>query len=140
MEFFKWKDSFSIGINELDRQHQSFLDCLNDCHSMVGNNKLASAYPALIQRLRKYATEHFRFEEALMRKFGYKELERQEKQHLYFVAQISELEAAQAKGNDTSVQSVMSFLRDWFLEHILTQDKAFASYVRAAKRKLASGR
>ncbi len=134
MEFFKWKDSFSVGINELDRQHQSFLEGLNDCFSKASDNKQARVDASLIERLKAYATEHFRFEEALMRKLEYKDLQHQKGQHEFFVSQIAELEKAHSAGSGTSIQSVLSFLRDWFLEHILSEDKKFAAYVASAKK------
>lgn len=31
MEFFQCKDSYNIGLEELDRQHRSFLQMVNTC-------------------------------------------------------------------------------------------------------------
>ena len=132
MDFFIWKDSFCIGIKDLDRQHRSFLECLNDCHTQVSNDKRAGIDAALLARLTAYASEHFHLEEEMMRRFGYTGIETQEKQHRYFVSQIAELETALAQGTATNAQSVLTFLRDWFLEHVLSQDKKFAGFVLAA--------
>ena len=132
MDFFIWKDSFSIGIKDLDQQHRSLLECLNDCHRQVSNDKRAGIDAALLARLTAYAAEHFRLEEEMMRLAGYTGIETQEKQHRYFVSQIAELETALAQGTPTSAQSVLTFLRDWFLEHVLSLDKKFAAFALAA--------
>ncbi len=134
MEFFTWKDSFCIGIEELDRQHRSFLECLNDCHTQVSNDERAGIDPELLARLKAYAVQHFQAEEELMRFFGYTEMGSQKRQHEYFVSQIAALEAAHAKGVAGEARSVLTFLRDWFLEHVLTLDKKFAADVAAAKK------
>ena len=130
MDFFKWKDSFSIGIEEIDQQHMSFLEYLNECHLKVSGTKGAEIGQSLIDALKVYAAEHFRFEEALMQAKGYPKLETQERQHKYFESQIAELETAKDEGSERTVESLLAFLRDWFLNHILEEDKDFASYVK----------
>ena len=130
MDSFKWKDGFNIGITEIDEQHRSFLDCLNDCYSQISSEKRTSIDQSLIDRLSAYAAMHFRFEESLMEAKGYPEIAQQRKMHKYFESQVAELEASLSKQGGRSMESVLSFLRDWFLNHIIEQDKKFASYVR----------
>jgi hemerythrin-like metal-binding protein len=139
MAFFTWKNSFCIGIKELDEQHRSLLECLNDCHTQVSNDKRAVIDADLLTRLKAYAAEHFHVEEETMRLFGYTGMGPQEQQHRYFMSQIAELETALAQDRATSVQSVLAFLRDWFLEHILSQDKKFAADVLAMKEDKGDG-
>jgi hemerythrin len=43
-----------------------------------------------------------------------------------------EFEAEHAAGNDESIESVFTFLRDWFLNHILEEDKKIASFIKPA--------
>jgi hemerythrin len=134
VDFFVWKDSFCIGIEELDRQHRSFLYYLNDCYWQASKDSRARVDATLLKRLRGYAAQHFRFEEGMMRQYGYSEMVAQERQHQYFVSQLDELEKAQAAGGKTTAQSVLTFLRDWFLEHVLTEDRKFAAVVAAARK------
>ncbi len=130
MDFFKWKESFSIGIDEIDQQHRLLLKYLNACHLQVFDGKRSEIDPSLIDELKAYAATHFRFEESLMRAGGYPKLGHQEQQHKYFESQITEFESACAGGTERTAQSVLAFLRDWFLDHILEQDKGFVSYVK----------
>jgi hemerythrin len=100
----------------------------------VSNDKGARLDPELLARLKEYATVHFPVEQEMMRLFGYTGLEAQVQHHRYFMSQIVELETVLARGSDASTQSVLTFLRDWFLEHILSEDKKFAAYVVAMKK------
>ena len=134
MALFTWKDSFCIGIGKLDEQHRSLLECLNDCHTLVSNDRRAGIDADLIARLKTYGAEHFCLEEEMMRLFGYAGMEAQQKQHRYFMSQVAELETALAQGNEVSAQSVLTFLKDWLLEHVLSEDKPFAARVLAAKK------
>jgi len=130
MDILKWKDSFNIGIEEIDQQHMLFLEYLNECHLMVYGSEREEIGLSLIDKLKAYASTHFRFEETMMQAYGYPKLERQERQHKYFELQITELETAHVGGSERTVESILAFLRDWLLNHILEEDKDFAPYVK----------
>ena len=130
VELFKWKESFNIGIEEIDRQHRSFLELLNDCYVKASGLGRSGIDPEMVAKLREYATSHFRFEEELMRFRSYPDMLSQQQQHRMFESMISEFEAEHAAGKDESVESVFTFLRDWFLNHILEEDKKIASFIK----------
>jgi hemerythrin len=130
VQFFKWKESFNVGIEEIDRQHRSFLELLNDCYVKASGLGRARIDPGMITKLREYATNHFRFEEEFMRFRSYPDMLTQEQQHRMFESMILEFEAEHAAGKDESIESVFEFLRDWFLNHILEEDKKIASFIK----------
>ena len=47
MAFFEWDDSFSVGVAELNRQHQRLIDLINELYEAMqqgqGRNTLTSA-------------------------------------------------------------------------------------------------
>ena len=130
VEFFKWKESFNVGIEEIDRQHRSFLELLNDCYVKSSGLGRSRIDPGMIAKLRDYATRHFRFEEEFMRFRSYPDMLSQEQQHRMFESLILKYEAGRAAGKDESIESVFTFLRDWFLNHILEEDKKIASFMK----------
>ena len=130
MDFYKWKDSFNIRIADIDQQHRSFLELLNACHRQISSGKRVGSDAKVFDRLKAYATTHFRFEESLMQSIGFPEIEQHKKQHTYFESQVVELETAHYEGNDRTTESLLSFLINWFLKHILEQDKNYAPYVK----------
>jgi len=131
MEFFTWKESFKVGIDELDRQHRTFLDYLNECYEHVSAH--AGLDPDMIEKLKRYAAVHFKREEELLRFSSYSDMESQEKQHIYFESKIRELEAALKTGKSKSIESVFEFMRDWFLNHILQEDKKFVKLIKQGR-------
>ena len=130
MEFFQWKDSFNIGNVELDQQHRSFLELLNEYYDSTSGSTKDIIGDELIVRLKEYAAMHFRFEEGLMQSAGYKDIEQQRKQHRYFESLVSDLESAHARGRDETLKSALSFLKDWFLSHILEEDRKFVHHLK----------
>lgn len=130
MTLFEWKDSFNIGIDEIDQQHRLLLKYLNDCYLQVSADKRSEIDRVLLDKLKTYAATHFRLEESLMRAGGYPKLDQHEQQHKFFESQISKFEKACAEGTGGSAESVLVFLKDWVLVHILEQDKGYVSYVK----------
>jgi hemerythrin-like metal-binding protein len=133
MNFFTWKDSFAIGNEEIDKQHKGFLEYLNECYLQTSRNSSAGIDRQLSEKLREYASTHFRFEEALFQANGYPDLEHHVKKHRYFESQVAELDAKKAGEKTRTTESLFVFLRDWFLCHILEDDKKFISFIRQGK-------
>lgn len=50
-------------------------------------------------------------------------------QHRYFESQVTELGEAVNKGIREKVESVIVFMRDWLINHILEEDKKYALYL-----------
>lgn len=129
MAFFKWKDSFNTGIDEIDQQHRSFLETLNEYYNLISIDKKAIINNELIGKLKAYVATHFKYEESMLQLINYKELEPHQKQHKYFESRILELDNAQVQQSTEKFNSVLSFLRDWFLNHILEEDRKYVSFV-----------
>jgi hemerythrin len=130
MAFFQWKDSFNIGNDEIDRQHRAFLEMLNEYYDSGSGTTKDNIDYRLIVRIKEYAAMHFRFEEQLMKAAGYTETEHQLKQHRYFESLVSELESNHRKGMTNDLKRVLSLLKDWFLRHILEEDRKFVSHIK----------
>ena len=131
MEFFKWKESFNIGVEEIDRQHRSFLEYLNTCYEhLLGEKRSGMLIIDLVSRLKAYAATHFRYEEELLHSRDYPQIKQHERQHRFFEAHVSELDAARSGGNGKTPEKILPFLRDWFLDHILQQDTKIVQYLK----------
>jgi len=133
MAFFVWKPQFSIGIKDVDRQHQGFLELLNEYHEQVIRHGFGGVSPEMLGRLKDYADTHFRDEEALMAFKGYGGLEEHRKQHDYFRSLLVDLEGGRLEGHAATVEGMLAFLRDWFLKHILEVDRQIADVLRTAR-------
>ena len=129
MKFFEWKDSFNIGNVELDRQHRSFLEMLNEYYDCTTGCTKDVIDDQLIMRIKDYAAMHFRFEEQLMKDAGYRETAHQQEQHRYFESLVSNLASHHEDGQSEDLKSILSMLKDWFLCHILEEDKKFVPHI-----------
>lgn len=127
---FKWDESFDLGHKEIDSDHRKFLELLHDCYldsCSFGNERVD---PLIIRKIKTYMARHFSYEEEVMRSCGYPDLERHAKLHRYFEEKVSELEMCKKIAGDHRTESMSSFLRDWFLKHVLEEDKKYALYLK----------
>ncbi|HXV21169.1 MAG TPA: bacteriohemerythrin [Desulfuromonadales bacterium] len=129
MEFFKWKHQFSVNIPEMDQQHQKFMALLNKVHLYSETQDRDPEFlTALFRELFAYVLTHFEEEETLLEQTGFPGLEVQKKQHQYFRDQLVNLREQHLKGNATAPLSVLIFMRDWFMNHVLEFDKKYGEY------------
>ena len=70
MAFFNWEDRFSVGIAEIDMQHQKLVQMLNELYDAMkagkGNDVLGKVLNGMIQ----YTASHFATEERYMKLHG----------------------------------------------------------------------
>ncbi|SRR6266567_4282095 len=124
--YFFWKDSFAVGIPEIDAQHERFFEIFNLLYATTVAGSGSTPVRAIYHDLNTLAALHFSAEEALLEGIGYPGLERHRGQHAEFMAQLARLPLLQ------QTQPVLSFLRSWLLEHILGMDKAWSIWMNAS--------
>jgi hemerythrin-like metal-binding protein len=126
---FKWKNDFSVGIKELDDQHKSFFDILNRLGEAAGGNKGMEIVGPVLQELNEYSRHHFTEEENWLKVIVYPGLQYQQKQHEFFISQVTDLQGRYTRGDANIPLSTVEFLRDWLLSHILETDKKYGTFM-----------
>ena len=129
MSFFEWSDRFSVNLEEMDRQHRKFFEMLNRLQEYNRRSERDPAFlDELFRDLAAYVLTHFADEEALLEQTGYGGLDLQKRQHAFFKEQLIELRKKHLAGERRLPESVLDFLRDWLLNHILEIDMKYADY------------
>lgn len=132
MAVFVWNEKFSVGMESMDDQHKHFLDLLNNLGDEIQRQNDEEMVHTAIISLFNYAMLHFRDEENILSKCGFPEIEQQRREHRFFVRQVKEMEESHQRGSRVFLGSVVSFLRDWFMHHIMIEDKEYAAYIRSS--------
>lgn len=142
MAEFVWKEIFNIGVDEIDSQHQSLLTLLNKCidEAQVVNQKPVlgeddvSDIHTLINELEAYANNHFKAEEKLMGSVNYPELKQQLERHKFLREQVEQLKKEVNNLNKGAINSMVGLLRDWYVQHIMDEDKRIGDYIRSIQK------
>ncbi len=128
--FIKWQDNYSVGHSILDNQHKFLLEIINDLYKSMISNNLEGNYGELVKELIKYTNVHFGFEEKLLEKIGFQEI----KDHLVYHAEMKKkigLLEVELKTLEEGCLELLTFLKNWWLDHILQQDMRYCTLVKA---------
>src|ERR1035437_6651732 len=123
---FPWRDEYSVRIPEIDSQHKVLIRLINDLHAAMLQGKGKDALSAIVNELVRYTESHFAFEESLLQKRNYSGLAAHRQVHRDLTRQVYELREKVQAGKLTITMEVMTFLKDWLANHILSQDQAYA--------------
>jgi len=124
-----WKSEYSIGIDFVDEQHKYLINLINRIDVAIEeNNSIAIVETVLDMKL--YAEIHFTEEEALMRKAGYPALDPHAKLHQSFITKTDLFLDDLERSPLAATVEISTYLMNWWLQHIQTVDKHYASFIR----------
>jgi hemerythrin len=128
MPLIKWIPEMSVGVAELDEQHQGLVALLNRLHEKMMSGQGLAVLDAVLGELLRYAEVHFAAEERLFEQHGYPEALAHQAEHHAFTARVRELQAEVAAGKRFVSLPTLNFLRDWLADHVMRVDMAYKSF------------
>lgn len=122
-----WKQTFSVGIPEIDAEHQILVRCITILEDVADEKQSWIEVHSALDQLSNYADTHFKVEEALMQICQYPSLEEHIAEHRYFCEHIDDLKR---KALSVNVREPMNdFLRTWLANHIMGRDRHYAEWI-----------
>jgi hemerythrin len=122
-----WDKKFELNIKEIDQQHKKFIDMINVLYDACVCKVPDDVLEQTITDMSDYAFVHFRNEEKYFEKIRYKEAPSHIAEHLIFMENIGKIQE-QYRQNDFALPAqVLTFLREWFTNHILNSDKKYVA-------------
>lgn len=129
MALINWDSSFSLGIQEIDRQHQKLVNMINELNDAMSQGKSKEVLGKIINELVSYTRVHFDTEEKYFEQYGYEEKEPHKTEHEKFVQTIREFANDFKQGKVGLSIKLMSFLSDWLTKHIKGTDKKYSEFL-----------
>lgn len=127
MAIIKWTESLSVGVAEIDEQHQNLINLINSLHDAMLKRQGKEVLADILDKLAAYTVYHFSTEEKFMEQCNYQGLYYHKKEHEKFVDKIdSFIRDYQADKLGLTIE-LMAFLKDWISNHILVTDKKYAA-------------
>lgn len=129
MAYMDWKEDYSVGNALIDKQHQALFALVNEVADKVKAGNMPEII-GVIKRLATYTVEHFKDEEAIMKKAGYASFEDHQMIHAELVEKVLDLQAKLEKKQPVSMVGIIRFLSDWLKDHILQDDMAYKAAIK----------
>ena len=130
---YLWLPEYSVGIALLDDQHKRLLQLCERIASCT-IHPTAEGYELLryiLKDMAKYAQEHFRSEEQVLRDMHYPALEMHLAEHRLYEQKLSEF-LASLSAEQVEAPQLASFLGRWWVWHILHSDMGYAEHGKLA--------
>lgn len=129
MDLFEWNDRFKLGHERIDADHMKLVALINELTEAMIRREGKEVCGLVLDELVNYFKTHFAMEERLMATHGYPQTAAHKAEHAKFVSEILDSKARFDAGSVTLTVSLLNFLREWLVAHILSTDKALVAAI-----------
>jgi len=129
MALLVWNDSYSVKVRRFDDQHKKLIDLVNQLHEAMKAGKGSAILNDVLGPLAAYTQTHFSEEERLMLYNGYPGYMEHKKAHDQLVAHVRDFQKQVEAGTASVSLGLMTFLKDWLLQHIQGVDRKYGPYL-----------
>jgi hemerythrin len=130
MEQITWTEDFSVGVVRLDEQRKRLIQMINRLIAKPQTTTESEMVSDLLSDMTNYALKHFAAEEELMRQYNYPRLKEQVAQHRAFQEKTVDFCSATMLNVGIVPETMLHYLSDWLVEHILKSDMAYKPFFR----------
>lgn len=124
----EWNSSLAIGIDAIDNQHKQIFEHLLALENSVAKRDPWHIVRFLLSQLAEYMKFHLAVEEAMLEIVRYPQCADHGQAHVKIMDQIADLEKQlQQIGSETTL---VKFFEDWFVHHVLSDDRQYAAYIK----------
>jgi len=126
-----WTPRLSVGVDEIDAQHQELYRRVNVFLTALGEKRGAPELEPLVRYLREYVREHFAEEQRLMEFCFYPGLGEHLAEHHRFETEYDALATELERTGPTFglARRLLALLVDWLDDHLATTDRAFGTFL-----------
>lgn len=129
-ESIVWNQAFSIGNLHIDKEHARIIEIYNEMAENSKNGLDRRKFAEVLSAMFDYSLHHFRNEEAYMKLINYPDIEGHIAKHKAYILHVSKLNAGFMTSDPPEPKSVLSFLNDWWFNHIQKVDIQYENYKR----------
>ena len=130
MALIIWNTAYSVGVDSLDTDHVILTSLINHIDDAKLGGRDEAAIAMILRALIEYALRHFRREEALMRRSGYRDLPAHVEQHRLLQDQLTEMYEEYLRTPDPDIsREIMQLLNFWIVDHILKVDMKYKPFL-----------
>ncbi|MDR2574804.1 MAG: bacteriohemerythrin [Desulfovibrio sp.] len=130
-KFVQWTVKLDLGVPLIDSQHKQLCGYINDLYAAMKANQTRGELRNVVKKLRDYTASHFSDEEKLYSASQYPGTKEHKAIHKKFVAQLDDFEKQLKDGTATVSMELLTFLKDWLINHIAGTDPGYVPYLQS---------
>lgn len=124
-----WKESYNIGVDSIDKEHQELFSRINKLLKLYKDEKNEMVCREGIKYIKHHTEEHFEHEEEYMRSVQYSDYEIHKRLHddfKYVTLPALEHELETTRYSMTSIRHFLGVCIGWLVSHTQMEDQAIA--------------
>jgi len=125
----QWHEEYRVDVLRLDTQHRRLFEQANAILDAVDAGRELPEVLSLMDAIAAYARNHFAEEEALILRHAYPETESHRTRHARLMDLLAAQRAEMQENGGTDSNQVLSFLKDWLVNHICTDDRRYSHFL-----------
>ncbi|MBU0674760.1 MAG: bacteriohemerythrin [Proteobacteria bacterium] len=127
-----WNKAFSVESKYLDKQHKQLIEIVNSFNQALDGGERATMAFEVLNRLVRYAEQHFRDEEKILQMVQYPadQFQAHVREHEKLTEDIYRHCENWSSVGEESLPGIGQFLKDWLVNHILNTDMQYCKYTR----------
>jgi hemerythrin len=129
MSLINWKDEFSVGVPDVDHEHQQLIALINELHEKMLSPDRDVAIEEFLGEIYAQISAHFALEEKIMRERRYDQYEDHKEDHERLLDEIRDIMDEYEENSAFSDEALANALQVWFTEHFKTRDARLHSHL-----------
>ncbi len=138
-KIFSWKQTDSVDVAMLDRQHQELFKTVQELYDALARADGLAVAEYVFGRLIDYSANHFEAEEALMEKDRYPGFKAHQAEHQAFTTKLLAFQKDFHAGNKGVVAALLPYLQGWIKHHVQYADHQYGEFLKTQRAGRAHG-
>lgn len=136
MKNLAWSDNYLLNCELVDEEHKKLFEIANRAFKAVLGNEKISKIKIIVHELIEYTQTHFKDEEHFMQRISYPALKEHKAIHQHISASMHKFFTTINKKEINELEKELAhFINQWFISHIIYEDKKIAKWAYAFDTK-----
>ena len=115
----------------MDVQHQKLIELINELYKVLRKEESSESIKEVLEEMTKYAEKHLQVEEAFLETNNYPDFANHIAIHQSYKEKLKMLMAESKEEYGEAVKDTYTFLRQWWLGHIVAEDKKYGEFLKS---------
>ena len=122
MSLINWREEFSVGVVEVDYEHQELIDLINEMHRSVQEGVTRGQVVAGLGEIYAQLAAHFALEEKVMQETRYPAFREHKMDHEALLDDLRDIMDEVEDDGEFDEKQLATDLGRWFSDHFRTHD------------------
>ena len=122
MALIEWKDEFSVGVPDVDYEHQKLIALINDLHEAMSSDNSKVTVMDFLGEIYAHVSGHFALEEKIMRERKYDHYAEHKADHEALLDELRDIMDDYEENAYFSDNTFANAVGSWFSDHFKNRD------------------